>query len=161
MSPDDLAIARRVAARYDIDGLDADDLEQEASVAIIEARAKGVHDPGKLFDAARQRLYTLARGANRRAAREVNEATLGVELGEDVDAADPDDNPTRDAAELDALLSRCGDLTPRQREVIVGTHHDGFDDRTLAERMGMTTGAVRVLRHRALQVLRSSKSEPR
>ena len=50
-------------------------------------------------------------------------------------------------------------LKGRQREIVVAISIEGASARQVAERLGMTEGAVRVALHRALQVARQGIRE--
>lgn len=50
-------------------------------------------------------------------------------------------------------------LAPNQRQVIVMKFIDGMDNREIAESMGKSTGAIRILQMRALEALRKTLSK--
>lgn len=57
------------------------------------------------------------------------------------------------------LLKVIDVLSPNQRQVILMKFIENMDNREIAETMGKSTGAVRILQMRALEVLRKTLSE--
>jgi len=60
--------------------------------------------------------------------------------------------------ERDELMAALKVLTPRERAVIVLRHLDDCSEATVAEMLGVTTGTVKTLSHRALKKLRRQLS---
>lgn len=124
----------------------ADDLASETWIGA----ARGLHafegDEGRfaawLFTIARRRVIDYRRTAVRRPP-----ALLGVDLDDRPGADDPAAAVTDSAA---ALLAR---LTPEQAEVITLRVLAGLSADEVAEVVGRTPGAVRVLQHRGLRRL--------
>lgn len=74
---------------------------------------------------------------------------LPVDDFEDVLIAD--ESPSA-ASGLDAEIA-IGKLKGRQRDIVIAIALDGWSPRDVAQRLGMTEGAVRVVFHRALRAL--------
>lgn len=77
---------------------------------------------------------------------------IGETLADDRQAVDIN------GADAERVLAK---LTGRQRDIVHAISIEGASARQVAERLGMTEGAVRVALHRALQALaRTFRSEP-
>lgn len=149
-------LCRRLAPRIRLYGLKhlreesgARDLMQDVLVMMLEKlRAGAVRDPAQIasfaLGTARQRVLDLRRGERRRAA--LRDAFV-MDLQPQVDEADP---------VLGERLSQClAALTERERSVILMTFYEDRGAEALARELGLSAGNVRVIRHRALDRLRT------
>jgi len=147
---------RRLAPRVRLYGLRhlrdehaAQDLAQQVLVTTIEAlRAGRLRDPEKLasfvLGMCRMTVLDLRRGAQR---KERLLEQFGEELLAPVHSALP--SPDRDK------LRRCvQNLKERERSVVIMTFYDEQTGADLARSLGVSEANVRVIRHRAIHLLR-------
>jgi RNA polymerase sigma-70 factor (ECF subfamily) len=138
-------LARRGLARHGLGGEDVEDVVQETLLALHLKR--GTWDEAQAFS---PWLYAIARNKLidnlRRRGRRVHLQIDGLaELLAD-DARPPELN----GADAERLIGR---LKAREREIVVAISIGGASAREVAQRLGMTEGAVRVALHRALRAL--------
>jgi RNA polymerase sigma-70 factor (ECF subfamily) len=118
-------------------------------MSILKLRAGELREPGRIvsfvFGACRMTVLDLRRGALRRDA--LLEA-FGAELApEDVAPVEHLD---------EERMARCLEALPqRERTVLVHTFYRDEPAQTVATALGLAAGNVRVIRHRALQRLRT------
>jgi RNA polymerase sigma-70 factor (ECF subfamily) len=130
-------------------GAAADDLVQQVLLKVLEMlRASRLREPGKLpqfvLGTCRMTVLDLRRSTQRQ------QALLSA-YGGDL-APDPPSPPGLD----DAQLARCvQSLNERERSVVVMTFYDEQTAAETARFLGLSEANVRVIRHRALQQLRS------
>lgn len=145
-----LGVLLRIARRGTSDPAVAEDAVQECLTLAFQRLHRYRHD--KSFRAylaaiAAKQAYTLARGERRRRHREEASAAPPV-------PATPEENAeaARAAAQVrDAL----GEMTEKRRRAVLLRLDGGLSYREIAEAMGSTEGAARVLVHAALKELRS------
>ncbi len=149
-------LCRRMAPRIRLYGLRhlrdepaSDDLAQEVLVIMLEAlRAGRLREPEKLasfvLGTCRMTVLNLRRGGQR---RERLLGQYGAELSPRTEMARP---------QLDhELLQRCVQgLKERERTVVVMTFYDEQTGADVAKFLGISEANVRVIRHRAIRVLR-------
>jgi RNA polymerase sigma-70 factor (ECF subfamily) len=138
-------LARRGLARHRLGSEDVEDVVQETLLALHLKR--GTWDERQPFS---PWLYAIARNKLidnlRRRGRHAHAAI--DDIGELPDGAE---SPAKlNGVEAERLISR---LNGRQREIVVAISIEGASARQVAERLGMTEGAVRVALHRALRSL--------
>jgi RNA polymerase sigma-70 factor (ECF subfamily) len=138
-------LAGRGLARYGLGSEDVEDVVQETLLALHLKR--GTWDEAQAFS---PWLYAIARNKLidnlRRRGRHVH---LPIDGLADLLAADGDPSELN-GADAERLVSR---LKAREREIVVAISIGGASAREVAERLGMTEGAVRVALHRALRSL--------
>lgn len=140
---------RRYGLRHLRDAEAAADLMQHVMLMTLEKlRAGALRDPEQIvsfvFGTCRLVVLDMRRGALRR------ERLLEV-YGEDLPYADIAPAPRVD----DGRIERCLEtLSERERSVLVTTFYEDKDSAEVASQLGLTTGNVRVIRHRALEHLR-------
>lgn len=142
--------ARLYGLRHLRDPQAADDLAQEALLIFLEALTDGrLEDPDRvghyLLGVCRNLLWNSRRAAQRR--QHVLDR-FGPEL---VAAASEPYLPEVDADRLEACLAK---RSQRERQILLLTFHEDCDAETIAARMNLTSGNVRVIRHRVLRTLR-------
>jgi RNA polymerase sigma factor (sigma-70 family) len=139
------ALASRGLARRKFGSEDVEDVVQETLLALHLKR--GTWDERQPF---RPWLYAIARNKLidnlRRRGRQTHVAI--DDIGELPDGGVP--SPELNGVDAKRLISR---LNGRQREIVVAISIEGASARQVAERLGMTEGAVRVALHRALRSL--------
>jgi RNA polymerase sigma factor (sigma-70 family) len=139
------AMASRGLARHRHGSEDVEDVVQETLLALHLKR--GTWDERQPFS---PWLYAIARNklidSLRRRGRH---AYVGID---DVGELPGSEAPPAELNGMDAerLIAR---LSGRQREIVVAISIEGASARQVAERLGMTEGAVRVALHRALRAL--------
>jgi RNA polymerase sigma factor (sigma-70 family) len=138
------ALASRGVARHKFGSEDVEDVVQETLLALHLKR--GTWDERQPFS---PWLYAIARNKLidnlRRRGRQAHVAI--DDIGELPGEAPP---PELNGLDAERLISR---LNGRQREIVVAISIEGASARQVAERLGMTEGAVRVALHRALRSL--------
>jgi RNA polymerase sigma factor (sigma-70 family) len=139
------ALASRGVARAKFGSEDVEDVVQETLLALHLKR--GTWDERQPFS---PWLYAIARNKLidnlRRRGRQTHVAI--DDIGELPDGGVP--SPELNGVDAKRLISR---LNGRQREIVVAISIEGASARQVAERLGMTEGAVRVALHRALRSL--------
>lgn len=138
-------VVRRRSASYGGDPSDAEDVVQDALLAIHLKR--GTWDPGQPVGPwaaaiARNKLIDALRRRGRR-------VSVPIEDFEDVLPA-PVEDDRLSPREAERLLSV---LKGRQHDVVKSISLEGADIRATAEKYGMSEGAVRVALHRGLAAL--------
>jgi len=98
-----------------------------------------------VFGTCRLVVLDLRRGAQRR-------AQLLLKYGEDLPIADIAPAPRLDHERVERCLDT---LSERERSVLVMTFHEDKDAAEVGRLMGLASGNVRVIRHRALDRLRA------
>ena len=149
-------MCRRMAPRIRLYGLRhlrsaaaADDLVQQVLLKTIEAlRAGRLREPEKLgpfvLGTCRMTVLDLRRTARRQ--EELLEEFGGILVPEPAPMPNVDDNQ----------LARCvGALKERERSVVVMTFYDDQTGAEAARFLGISEANVRVIRHRAIQQLRT------
>ncbi len=143
---------RLFAARRLADWTAAEDVAQEAVRLALEAIRDGrIEDsaglPGFLFRTAEHICLHRARSA-------VREQRALRRLGADGGAVD--ESPLRaliSAEEQSGIREALGRLEPADRQIIELSYREELSSEEIARRLGMTAGAVRVRRHRAIRRL--------
>jgi RNA polymerase sigma-70 factor (ECF subfamily) len=139
------ALARRGLARHRWGSEDVEDVVQETLLALHLKR--GTWDEHQPFS---PWLYAIARNKLidnlRRRGRQVHLAI--DDIGDLPGGESPP--PELNGGDAQRLISR---LNGRQREIVVAISIEGASARQVAERLGMSEGAVRVALHRALRSL--------
>mgnify|MGYP001054826923 CR=1 FL=1 len=128
----------------------AEDLTSEVFVRLVE-NIDGFTYRGRPLLAW---LYTIARNLVNDHHRQSGRAEL-VDLDEDLPGQV--ENPEHVASlalDRDRLVQALGELTDDQCQVIVLRFFDGLDNRTVAQIMDKSYGAVKALQHRGLAALR-------
>ncbi len=128
-----------------------DEAAQDVFVRLVQAlRTNAITEPervgGFVLGICKNVARERARVAERRAA-------LWQEFGTAIDTLD--DNPAVELYQLAQLEHCLSQITLRSREVIRGSFVDGASAAELAARLDMSEGNVRVVRHRALEALRT------
>jgi RNA polymerase sigma-70 factor, ECF subfamily len=151
-------LCRRFAPRVRLYGLrhlgspdTAEDLVQRVlTITIVKLREGAVREP--------DRIASFVLGVARMQSHEIRRCRRREEpLGPD--AVDQMVSEVTEEPETLALsrLARGLELLPeRERSVLLLTYFDGQSAEAIADRLGLTAGHVRVLRHRAIDRLRSS-----
>jgi RNA polymerase sigma-70 factor (ECF subfamily) len=138
-------LASRGLARYGLGSEDVEDVVQETLLALHLKR--GTWHQAQAFS---PWLYAIARNKlidNLR--RRGRQAHLPVDGLADLVATD-EQSRELNGADAERLVAR---LRAREREIVVAISIEGASAREVAERLGMTEGAVRVALHRALRSL--------
>lgn len=145
---------RVFAARRLQDAAIAEDVAQETLRRVIEAvRAGRVENPDAIAGFVFQTAKHICMHAHRSAGREVR-AMQRLD--------DPDESAERRPTALDHLIteerraevSRALEaLSPEDRELLRALYYEQLESAALAMRLGLTAGALRVRKHRALQRL--------
>jgi RNA polymerase sigma-70 factor, ECF subfamily len=139
---------RQYGLRHLRDPRDADDLVQQALLAVLEALHAGrVADPSRLehyvLGTCRQLVWDTHRGASRRRM-----------LGERIPAPPPVE-PELAAADRWKLEGCFQKLPDRERNVVAMTFVEERTASEISEALSLSEGNVRVLRHRALLKLQA------
>jgi RNA polymerase sigma-70 factor (ECF subfamily) len=149
-------LCRRLGPRIRLYGLKhlrsesaARDLAQDVLVLLLEKlRGGALRDPGQVasfaLGSARQRVLDVQRGERRR--KHLREAFPADLLPAMEEPPEP-----RDTTRLTRCLAA---LPERERTVLVMTFYDERPADEVAADLGLTTGNVRVIRHRGLERLR-------
>ena len=132
----------------------ADDIAAETWVHVVRGLPRFIGDEGAwrawLFTTARRRLLDHARLRKRHPAEPLDEVSPSdLPRAADAEQIAMENIATESAL---ALLSR---LSTQQADVIMLRVVAGLDTETVADMLGMTTGAVRVAAHRGLKKLES------
>lgn len=145
---------RVFAARRLQDAAIAEDVAQETLRRVIEAvRAGRVENPDAIAGFVFQTAKHICMHAHRSAGREVR-AMQRLD--------DPDGSAERRPTALDHLIteerrtevrSALEALSPEDRELLRALYYEQLETAALATRLGLTAGALRVRKHRALQRL--------
>ncbi len=153
------ASAVRTFARRRLRSSDAvEEFAQDVMLHFVEALRRGaIDDPARVGGFVLGICRNLAR--DRARARE-RRAQLWEQYGAALEVleADAPDRSRREMAHLEDCLSQ---LAERTRHVIRYAYVEGESNVTIASRLGMTEGNVRVVRHRALATLRDCMSSPK
>jgi RNA polymerase sigma-70 factor, ECF subfamily len=148
---------RRMAPRIRLYGLRhlrdsyaADDLTQQVLITTLEAlRAGRLREPERLasfvLGTCRMTVLDLRRGARRREA-------LLEEFAKDLPAASQPSLPVLDRERLTQCMTT---LNERERTVVVMTFYDERTGADVANLLGVSEANVRVIRHRAIRLLRA------
>ena len=139
---------RRFAPRIRLFGLKRLRNEAAAADLVQELRAGAVREPERIasfmLGMARQMMLDSLRNSGRRE-RILNEFPIDLIPVEEPAVEEPDE----------ARLQHCLQaLTERERTVLVMTFYDDCPADALGTQLGLSTGNVRVIRHRGLQHLR-------
>jgi RNA polymerase sigma-70 factor (ECF subfamily) len=149
-------LCRRFAQRIRLFGLRrlrsdaaAADLVQDVlMLVLLKLRDGDVRDPGRIasfvLGTARQMIIDSNRNTGRRA-RLLE--TFSIEL-------EPVEAPVSSAPDADRLQHCLQRLPERERSVLVMTFYDDCPAEQLGTQLGLSTGNVRVIRHRGLKHLR-------
>ena len=131
------------------DDMAADDLAQQVMLIAIERlRAGEIRNPNEIGSFILSTSRMVATGLRRTERRRQN-------LHQRVDAGEPMDLPA-DARLFDADRIRpcLASLRERERTILLLTFYAERPSPEIAEKMGMSAGAVRVARHRAVAAMR-------
>ena len=142
--------ARLYGLRHLRDAQAADDLAQEAMLIFLQAiRDRRVADPERvghfLLGICRNVLWNARREASR---RQLILEKFGPDLAAAVAAPSA---PDVDDHQLEECLAK---RSQRERQILLLTFLEDCDVDTIATRVGLTGGNVRVIRHRTLRALR-------
>jgi RNA polymerase sigma factor (sigma-70 family) len=139
------SVARRGYARYGVAPEDVEDVVQETLLA-LHLKRHTWHEGQPLLPwivaIARNKLVDNLRRRGRHIHLPIDE------ISETLAAEDP--GVDMNGADAERLMAR---LQGRQRDIVLAISIEGASARQVAERLGMTEGAVRVALHRALQSL--------
>jgi RNA polymerase sigma-70 factor (ECF subfamily) len=149
------APAVRTFWRRRLRGTEIDELTQEVFLRFVQAiRSGAVDEPervgGFVLGICRNLARERARSAERR-------AELWAQFGDVVAAVETE--PALASYQLAQLEDCLSQITQRSREVIRHAYIDGRSAAEIAAEMALTEGNVRVVRHRALESLRTCMSQ--
>lgn len=148
------APAVRTFWRRRLRAAEVDELVQDVFLRFVQAvRSGAVDDPARIGGFILGICRNLARERARSAERR---AELWAQFG---DASALDDEPAVAAHQLAQLEDCLSQMTLRSREVIKQAYVDGHSAAEIAAQMAITEGNVRVVRHRALEALRTCMSK--
>jgi RNA polymerase sigma factor (sigma-70 family) len=136
-------------AAYQRRPTEAEDLTQEALLLVI-AQIGRVHEPGAFQTFA---LFKLRQVLKATLHREPSGAMFDDELVDPATSAAEIAECRERASVLLAALGRLPE--PRQHQVVLLKFFGGLSDEQIGQRLQMTAGSVRVLRHRSLVRLRN------
>jgi RNA polymerase sigma-70 factor (ECF subfamily) len=149
------APAVRTFWRRRLRGVEVDELAQETLLRFVQALRGGkVQDP--------ERIGGFVLGICRNLARErVRSSERRAELFAELSSAlaSLEDEPEVAPYQLAQLEDCLSHMTKRSRDVIRHAYIDGHSAAEIGQRMAMTEGNVRVVRHRALEALRTCMSQ--
>lgn len=132
-----------------------DELSQDVLLRFVQAlRSGAVTEPERVGGFVLGICRNLARERVRQQERR-NE--LWAEFGDALAA--PENQPALVAYQLAQLEDCLSQMTQRTREVIRHSFIEGHSAAEIANRMSLSEGNVRVVRHRALEALRTCMSE--
>lgn len=149
------AAAVRTFARRRLKTADAvDEFAQDVFLRFVEAlRAGAVAEPERVGGFVLGICKNLARERARVAERR---AELMAQFGESL--ASLEDEPALARYQLAQLEDCLSQMTQRSRDVLRHAYVEGHSAAEIGERLAMTEGNVRVVRHRALEALRDCMS---
>jgi len=152
-----LGPAVRAFARRRLIGRAAvEDFTHDVMLTFVEAvRAGRIEDPARAAGCALGICRNLAR--DRARIRDRRREALETFADPEGEARLPWEPMLLDPARLEDCLSR---LTSRDRSVIRGTFHDDRTDEEIAGELAISTGNVRVIRHRSIAALRTCLENP-
>jgi RNA polymerase sigma-70 factor (ECF subfamily) len=131
------------------DDMAADDLAQQVMLIAIERlRAGEIRNPDEIGSFILSTSRLVATGL-RRTERRREHLQMRIEGGEPVDM--PRDERLFDADRVKPCLAS---MRERERTILLLTYYVERSAAEIAESMGMTAGAVRVARHRAVAAMR-------
>ncbi|MBZ0233382.1 MAG: sigma-70 family RNA polymerase sigma factor [Deltaproteobacteria bacterium] len=136
-------------------GTEVDELTQETMLRFVQAMRRGaIADPermgGFVLGICRNLARERVRTAERRAALFAEFSTALASLEDEPELA------RYQFAQLEDCLSQ---ISQRSRDVIRHAYIDGHSAAEIGERLAMSEGNVRVVRHRALEALRTCMAE--
>jgi RNA polymerase sigma-70 factor (ECF subfamily) len=149
------ARVRAYGLRHLRDAAAADDLVQQVLVTVLVALREDRVEERERLDAyvlgtARNVAMDMKRGVTRQH-RVADEATALLPQEYEVSLG------FVDRGRLEQCLSK---LEPRDRQVVVGTFVEDRDSDEISEKLGISAGNVRVIRHRALAKLQTCVGGP-
>jgi RNA polymerase sigma-70 factor (ECF subfamily) len=158
---DEAALVRRFAPavrtfwRRRLRGADVDELVQETMLRFVQAlRAGSINDADRMGGFVLGICRNLAREGARTAERR---AELWAQYESAL--ASLQDEPELAAYQLAQLEDCLSQMTQRSRDVLRHAYVDGHSAAEIGDRMALTEGNVRVVRHRALEALRTCMSQ--
>lgn len=122
----------------------ADDLAQDVMTSVIEKlRAGQVREP--------DRIGSFILGTARWMARDQQRREHRTKAVEDEAGRQQDDRAElRDRSDVDRVARALGELSERERMVVISSFHQDHTAQEIGEALGLRPGHVRVIRHRAL-----------
>jgi RNA polymerase sigma-70 factor (ECF subfamily) len=138
-------LATRGFAHHKLGPEDAEDVVQETLLAL--------HLKRHTWDERKPLLPWVRAVARNKVIDSLRRRGRGIHLPiEDISETIANDQPAAEASSIDAakLIHK---LKAREREIVLAISIEGATAREVAQRLGMTEGAVRVALHRALQSL--------
>jgi RNA polymerase sigma-70 factor (ECF subfamily) len=149
------APAVRTFWRRRLSGAEIDELTQDVMLRFVQAlRSGAVAEPERVGGFVLGICRNLARERVRTAERR---AELWAQFSEVL--ASLEDEPTLATYQLAQLEDCLSHMTQRSRDVLRHAYVDGHSAAESAEQLAMTEGNVRVVRHRALEALRTCMSQ--
>jgi RNA polymerase sigma-70 factor (ECF subfamily) len=149
------AAAVRTFWRRRVHGTEVDELTQDVMLRLVQAlRAGQISDAERVGGFVLGICRNLARERARQAERR---AALWTEFGETL--ASLAEEPALARYQLAQLEDCLSQMTQRSRDVLRHAYVDGHSAAEIGARLAMTEGNVRVVRHRALEALRTCMSE--
>lgn len=150
-----LAPAVRTFWRRRLRGAEVEELAQEVILRFVQAlRAGAVAEPERVGGFVLGICRNLARERTRLAERR---AELWTQYGDAL--ASLEDEPALAHYQLAQLEDCLSQMTQRSRDVIRYAFVDGHTAAEIGQRLAMSEGNVRVVRHRALEALRDCMSQ--
>jgi RNA polymerase sigma-70 factor, ECF subfamily len=145
------AAAVRTFWRRRLTGTEVEELTQDVMLRFVEAlRTGAVAEPDRVGGFVLGICRNLARERARLTERR---AELWAQFGEAL--ASLDDEPAVASYQLAQLEDCLSQITQRSRDVLRGSFVDGRSAAEIASQLGLTESNVRVVRHRALEALRT------
>jgi RNA polymerase sigma-70 factor (ECF subfamily) len=149
------AAAVRTFWRRRLRGSEVEELTQDVMLRFVQAlRTGAVSEPERVGGFVLGICRNLARERARVAERR---AELMAQFGESL--ASLEDEPALARYQLAQLEDCLSQMTQRSRDVLRHAYVDGHSAAEIGERLAMTEGNVRVVRHRALEALRTCMSQ--